>query len=943
MPPNASEFRPTEISPILGRRNFAVQVLERARTRRGMLFVADGAAGMGKTYLLRELVSAADLASQKGNVNVAFLRADEFESAEPYSFIERLAASLAHSGWDYEPEALSSPVKVARECISFLVPADEDVLNVVVIDDAQWIDVESQRALRYLIPRVIRRNVLLAFGARTPHAPNSFGAFLSELVDSNPHDTAYHVQPLTAQEIAALAEDRLGTVIPAGTLKRMLEVTGGSFLSVDSMLSTVTPEEIALLQFSWDTPIRANSVENDLLLHQFSQLGESTQRTCEIVCLAGDEVTREVLQAAAAKLGEPVALSDAITSGTLHESGLGTTIMPRHALVGSAIAASVSPARKRAVFQALAAVTTGHRSLHHALRAAQQWDSGLRDRVNEFVAESVAKGNLTVAGEVLRTALDIAEDPQARMELITSLALVHMQSKTGYAMLEFLDEIAEFPPSILHEAIYIIVAAHRVNEPLPALRVQALLAAQPETPEDKTVLAHFAFMVVILSMRTNDISRVPALIALAKHLVMLAPADASDLDDRRLEWMLDQPGHLLVLDAYLMVQDQFAGEHERMIAAIPGLMERIESLADSPLKVDAMVAVAGTELSRGNLTRGAALARGAVEQLEHMSEPWAAGTARLMFADSLVLQGEMTQAWDFMALTEEMAFAALDVEIRATWAALRTIIASATAREDAEALAMRSRNHRAANWEGYSPDLSIIAECEFRRSTNDAEGVLRASADPRGTLLGNTRRGFLTYRAHAFIDTGQVQEATELVEQLAQWRGTLWLEYWGTLDWLQARLAQARGEHQIAQWHYERATTQRACQLPLGLTLADFGEFLLAQEKTAEGISALTEAKTVLERIGAASYLERVQRALATVTVAPAGDAVRKRVLDSLTERERQIVEHLVRGRSNDQIAESLVVSVTTVRSHVSNVLRKIGVSSRGEVAKLLRERDELA
>lgn len=288
-----------------------------------------------------------------------------------------------------------------------------------------------------------------------------------------------------------------------------------------------------------------------------------------------------------------------------------------------------------------------------------------------------------------------------------------------------------------------------------------------------------------------------------------------------------------------------------------------------------------------------------------------------------------------------MAFAALDVEIRATWAALRTIIASATAREDAGTLATRSRNHHAANWEGYSPDLSVIAECEFRRSTNDPAGVLRASADPRVALLGNTRRGFLTYRAHALIDTGQLQEATELVEQLAQWRGTLWLEYWGTLDWLQARLAQARGEHQIAQWHYERAVTQRSCQLPLGLTLADLGEFLLAQGKAQEGVSALREAKTVLEQIGAESYLERVRSALATMTAAPAGEATRRQTLDALTDRERQIVDHLVRGRSNDQIAESLVVSVTTVRSHVSNVLRKMGVSSRGEVAKLLRQPDE--
>ena len=58
-----------------------------------------------------------------------------------------------------------------------------------------------------------------------------------------------------------------------------------------------------------------------------------------------------------------------------------------------------------------------------------------------------------------------------------------------------------------------------------------------------------------------------------------------------------------------------------------------------------------------------------------------------------------------------------------------------------------------------------------------------------------------------------------------------------------------------------------------------------------------------------------------------------------ITPREREIIELICAGRTNQEIAEKLFISVATVKDHNYNIFKKTGVRNRVELAGLFPER----
>jgi DNA-binding NarL/FixJ family response regulator len=108
----------------------------------------------------------------------------------------------------------------------------------------------------------------------------------------------------------------------------------------------------------------------------------------------------------------------------------------------------------------------------------------------------------------------------------------------------------------------------------------------------------------------------------------------------------------------------------------------------------------------------------------------------------------------------------------------------------------------------------------------------------------------------------------------------------------------------------------------------------LLKDSGGEGVVHAIRAVASGEAVFGAGVAERIMGFFS----APSSSALPQRAFPELTEREEEVLSLVAKGKSNQQIARELFVSLKTVRNHVSNILLKLQVADRAQA--VIRARD---
>jgi DNA-binding NarL/FixJ family response regulator len=108
----------------------------------------------------------------------------------------------------------------------------------------------------------------------------------------------------------------------------------------------------------------------------------------------------------------------------------------------------------------------------------------------------------------------------------------------------------------------------------------------------------------------------------------------------------------------------------------------------------------------------------------------------------------------------------------------------------------------------------------------------------------------------------------------------------------------------------------------------------LLKDSGGEGVVHAIRAVASGEAVFGAGVAERIMGFFS----APRSSALPKRTFPELSEREEEVLSLVAKGKSNQQIATELFVSLKTVRNHVSSILLKLQVADRAQA--VIRARD---
>src|SRR5215469_2110228 len=791
---------------------------------------------------------------------------------------------------------------------------------VCVVDDEQWLDRVSAEVLGVVSRRLAAEPVGLVFGARDP------GEELAGL----PQLT---VPDLADGDARALLDSVLTGPVDVRVRERIIAETRGNPLALLELPRGLTPEQLAGgFGLPRGMPLSGRIVESFQ-----RQLGALPGQTRRLLLLAAADPSGDPLLVwrAAEQLGIPArAATPAVEAGLVE---FGARVRFRHPLVRSAACRSVSLQDWQEVHGALAEATDAEldpdRRAWHRAQAAAGPDEQVAADLERSAGRAQRRGGLAAAAAFLERAALLTPDLVRRAERMLAAAQATYHSGALDAALELLVGAGAGPLDALGAA------------EVEHLRGQIAFDQQRGTIAPRLLLGAARLLDPLNGSRARE----------AHMEALMAAAWAGDLGT---------PGG--VREAA-----------EAALAAPPA--------PDPPRAADVMLDAIALRFTRGYVAAAPALTRALEVLLALDSSPgearrWlrlvGARSASTLIAVELwdfeswhaILVGQVQAARDTGAFVR-LQFA-LNLLARAHLLAGELAAAAELLDED-RLIADATGNPPVgidamtlAACRGQEPEATALIEATVESATARGVGMLVDFADHARSVLYNGlgRHDAARDAARRAFDRDQLGFgpfiAPELAEAASRTGDDALVR--AALDWLSERTRvtptnwalgiQARLQALLSEGHSaERLYRESIDRLARTRVRAErarsqllYGEWLRRQGRRVDARQQLRAAHGMLDAMGMEGFAERARRELLAT-----GETVRKRAPqavgtrageagNALTTQEAQVARLAYEGLSNPEISTRLFISPRTVQYHMRKVFTKLGISSRGQLHRVL-------
>ena len=812
------------------------------------------------------------------------------------------ALLLQESDETVDPRALGTATRSVLQALA------EDQPLVVAIDDVQWFDASSERALAFALRRLEACPVLLLLARRSGGQPQPSGlerALTAESVRRLP------LGPLSAGALHRFLRDRLGRPFARQTLLRIHERSGGNpFFALE--LARVLDADVDPAR-----PLQVPETLEELVRGRISGLPAATQKALALAAALGTP-SESVLERA----GAPAeALAPAFAAHVIErENGM---IRFTHPLLSSVLYRDLG-AEQRGVHGRIAGVVEDPllRARHLAL-SRDAPDADVAADLDEAVRLAADRGASAVAAELAEQALRLTP-VEARAERgcrRLSAARAHQAAgEWTRARTIATDLVAEtHAGSLRTEALVLLSELEGVDravalleealrEPSAPAALQAVihcrLAWLRRFKEDwyERSLAHARAALDLAAELDDDVLRGRAEVVRATIGWIVGDAETPKLAARARDFADAVGGEQLVQEATSAFVSTLVWSFRTEEARTLLEREYEESLErDEPRCARALWSLSWVEFWAGRWPLAAEYAARAHDiRIQYGLE---VPQDHLPIALVAVHRGQLALAREHSERALVLAEEQLGLHPPQHLAILGLVaLGSGDAAEAATWLGRADGQAAALGWgepsmRWWSADyVELLLELGQR---DEALGIL-AAWEADAARLGRTR-----VLAHVTRCRGVAAAAR------------------GDLDEALTLLARAVAEHETAGDPFGRA---RAL-LALGVVRRRGRQKRSARE-------AIEEAIEAFETMGAAGWAKKARAELARI-------GGRRRGAEDLTPTERRLAELVAEGRSNKEIAAALFVTPKTVGTSLSRLYAKLGVRSRTELIRHLAEQPQ--